>query len=218
MLTQITAALKHSLNECNKYEHPVDYIYQLNQVLNRFKTNLFKMMPNKDKYLYDGKEFIQLRLHLNWRTDPTYKGEVTIKERQPIMLHISGFSAESGLRNNRESIYSAGVDVSDIIDLEKIANIKTDYHLNNSYERDIIRRHTGDLGDISIYHDRDFELDGIKSFTVVISGMVYERENIDYRAIVTAKDLDKGTRKKRKSSMPNNYMESCPQTEPKLFG
>lgn len=217
MLNQIVAALKISLNECNKYEHPIDYIYQVNQVLNRFKTNLFKMVPDKDKSRYDGKELIQLRLHLNWRTNPTYKGEVSIKEKQPVMLHVSGFSAESGWRNNRENVFGMGIDVSDIIDLEKIANIKTDYHLNNSYERDLIREHTGDMGDICIYHDRDFELDGIKSFTVLISGMVYHHENIDYRSKVTPADYDKGT-KKRKSSVPAGFWESRPQPEPKLFG
>lgn len=134
MINQILAALRISLGECNKYEDPAEYIYELNQVLNRYKTNLFKMIPNKELLAYDPKELFNIQIKANWRSQPDYKRRTTILDRAPVMLHFIGFLPEIGRRLNLEKNVSKAIDISDIIDLDRISGLKTDYYTRRTVD------------------------------------------------------------------------------------
>lgn len=187
MIDVLIGALKISLKECNKYDHPCDYLYEINQVLNRFKSNLYNLIPDKTKHLYDAKEFIQIKLSLGWKIYPTFTNGVIVKERSPVMLHINGLIPEFGMRKNREQTFTKAVDVSDIIDLTKIANLKSDYYLNKDEtltEVKMIEEYLGSLDNLCIYYSRDALSYGVNSFTVQVSGMVYSHVDKDERSLV----------------------------------
>jgi hypothetical protein len=193
MIDTLIGALRLSLNKCNKVDHPVDYIYEINQVLNRYKSNLFTMIPDKSEHIYDPKEFIQLRICMSWKTAPTFSNGMVIKERSPVMLHINGFIPELGLRKNKERTFIRAVDISDIIDLDKIANIKTDYHLGSLEgisEAKTIEEHLGTMGTTCIFYGRDATMGGVQDFTVQIAGQVYYSIDQDPRFSPGVKTID----------------------------
>jgi len=200
MINTLIGALKISLNQCNTVEHPADYIHQLNEVLNRFKSNLYKMIPDKVHHLYDPKEFIQIRLCLGWRIKHTLDGDVSIIERSPVMLHVSGFVPELGLRKNREKGFIKAVDISDVVDLDKIAKIKTDYHLGmieGESAATALYNHLGEeasLG-LGVYFSQDKVSDLQRVHTMQISARVYWSIDKDDRSFVTAADRHMTTAK-----------------------
>ncbi|QZA70713.1 hypothetical protein AH04_240 [Erwinia phage AH04] len=187
MIDTLIGALKISLNQCNTIEHPVEYVYEINQVLNRFKSNLFKLIPDKAKHLYDPKEFIQLRLCLGWKINPTYTGFLSIKEQSPVLLHVNGFIPELGLRKNKETTFIKAVDVSDIINLEKIATIRTDYNLLKTEtisEIKTIEEHLGHTHGLCVYYDREARNDGVQDFTMQIAAVVYSQvDSLRYQLV-----------------------------------
>ena len=202
MIDIIIGALKLSLNDCNKIDHPAEYVYEINQVLNRFKTNLFKRIPDKTRQLYDPKEFIQLRICMGWKIYPTHGAHVGIKERSPIMLHINGFVPELGIRNNRERSFIKAVDISDVIDLEKNVNVKSDYYSklqgDSLSEAKLIHEHIGHDLNQCIFYDREGRADGVYEFTMQIAAMVFLHEDKDFRSFVQASDNPKSKHAKDK--------------------
>lgn len=202
MIDTLIGALKISLNECNRTEHPADYIHQLNEVLNRYKTNLYKMIPDKVHHLYDPKEFIQIRLCLSWKIKMSLDGVIVITERSPVMVHINGFVPELGLRKNREKSFIKAVDVSDVVNLEKIAQIKTDYHLGmveGESAINIIHNHLGEeasLG-LGVYFTQDKYTDNQRALSMQISARVYWSVDKDDRSFVTDEDRQLTTARER---------------------
>lgn len=132
MIDQILNALRISLAECNKYQEPAEYIYQINQVLNRYKTNLFKMVPDKELLAYDPKELFNIQIKGSWRCSPDFSRVSVVKDASPLMLHFVGFMPEVGHRLNLEKNISKAVRVDDIIDIERINKLKTDYYIGMS--------------------------------------------------------------------------------------
>lgn len=187
MIDTLIGALKISLNQCNTIEHPVEYVYEINQVLNRFKSNLFKLIPDKDKHLYNPKEFIQLRICLGWKINLAYTGFISIKEQSPVLLHVNGFIPELGLRKNKETTFIKAVDISDIIDLKKIAAIKTGYSYlkaESISEIKTIEEHLGHNHGLCVYYDREARNDGGFDFTMQIAAMVYSRvDTLSYQLV-----------------------------------
>lgn len=183
MISTIVNAMKISLAECKQYQDPATYIHELNQVLNRYKTNIFKLTGDKEKMLYDPKELINFRLYTSWRTRPTFRREATIVERFPIMLHASGFIPRPGERRNFETTHSLAVDVSDIIDLDKIASLKTDYYqgltvtTNSNYiTEDKILENTLGLeaaDQCSMYFTAEKAVDEVINFSFQLNSFVY---------------------------------------------
>lgn len=127
MINQILDAMKISLAECMKYEDPAEYIYQINQVLNRYKSNIYKAIGKQTGWRYDNKEFINFRIMTSWTTRPMYTGDPVISQRSPIMLYCNGFTPTTE-RVNKEDAFNTAVDISDVVSLDRIASIRNDYH------------------------------------------------------------------------------------------
>lgn len=182
MINQILAALRISLSECKKYEDPAEYIYQINQVLNRYKTNLFKMIPNKELLAYDPKELFNIQIKANWRAQPDYKRRTTILDRSPVMLHFIGFMPEIGRRLNLEKNVSKAIDVADIIDLDRIAGLKTDYYSRRVSDSEFLDEDTiienavgfAKANKCSIYWNAERAVDDIFIFSVQINAKADE--------------------------------------------
>lgn len=193
MIDTLIGALRLSLNKCNDISNPNKYGYELNQVLNRFKSNLFKLIPDKRKHLYNPKEFIQIRLTFHWKTWSGTPGEAKVKEHAPILLHLNGFIPELGLRANRERTFIRTVDVSDIIDINKIANIIPDSPLEltegNTISSNVIS-HTLRYHDTCVYHESLGSFEGVRTYTMQISALVYHKVDKDERTKVTSEDCD----------------------------
>lgn len=192
MIDQIISALKISLGECRKYEDPAEYVYQLNSVLNRYKTNLYNLIKDKRDYLHDPREFFQFRIATSWRTRPGFGRVTTIIEQTPIMLHVNGFQALTGERRNKESNYNKAVRIDDVIDLERIASLKNDHYYcglmaSSSYvsEEDILREQLGieKYAELSMYFTVDKVVDDGIVFTLQLNGnvvySVVEQNNIE---------------------------------------
>lgn len=137
MIDQIISALKISLAECNKYEEPARYIFELNEVLNRYKTNLYLAARAKYKMLQDPKEIFNARINLSWWTRPLYATHYEIVDRSPVLLHLSGFTPAINERINRERTWNVAVDITDIIDLDRIASVKTDWYDRETGGREV---------------------------------------------------------------------------------
>lgn len=182
MIDQILSALCISLKECNKYEDPAEYIYELNQVLNRYKTNLFKMIPNKELLAYDPKELFNIQIKANWRVQPDYKRRTCIMDTSPVMLHFIGFMPEVGRKLNLEKNVGKAMDISHIIDLERINNLKTDYYTRRAmddefHDEDTIIENTigyHKSNKCSIYWNVDRTLDDVIVFTMQLNGKVHD--------------------------------------------
>lgn len=194
MINILIGALKLSLDKCNTIIDPNVYAYEINQVLNRFKTNLFKLIPDKAKHLYDPKEFIQIRLTFHWKTWSGTPGEVSVKEHSPVLLHVNGFIPELGLRANRERTFIKTVDVSDIVNINKIANIISDvppeFVGNNTIASSIMKNTLRNLH-TCVYHESLGSYEGVRSWNMQIAAMVYPNEDIDTRSFVREIDRDK---------------------------
>lgn len=186
MIDTLIGALKLSLAECNSVRGSTEYIRAINEVLNRYKTNLYKLIPDKSLHLYDSKEFIQLRLCFSWKIKNNTR-EMIIKEHSPVLLHVSGFVPELGLRKNREKGFIKAVDVSDVVDLEKVAGTNFASHLDTDDNDDepqegmTLRQELGQ----GVYFTHDKSADGQSSICVQISGQVYQSVQSDHRAQVT---------------------------------
>lgn len=182
MIDQILSALCISLKECNKYEDPAEYIYQLNQVLNRYKTNLFKLIPNKELLAYDPKELFNIQIKANWRCQPDYKRRTTIMDSSPVMLHFIGFMPEIGRKLNLEKNVGKAMDITHIIDLERINNLKTDYYTRRAADDEfhdedtIIENAIGyhKSNKCSIYWNVDRTLDDVIVFSMQLNAKVHE--------------------------------------------
>jgi hypothetical protein len=195
MIDTLIGALRLSLDKCNTISNPNEYGYEINQVLNRFKTNLFKLIPDKSKHLYDAKEFIQIRLTFHWKTWSSKPGEANIKEHSPVLLHVNGFIPELGLRANRERTFIRTVDIGDVVDINKIANIIPDvspeFTESNTIASSVIK-HTLRGRDTCVYHESLGSFEGVRSFTMQISALVYSQADKDERSYVQESDRDKG--------------------------
>lgn len=148
MINTIISALKISLKECDKYEDQYEYIYQLNQVLNRYKVNLIKLIPNKTSFYYDPKEFYQIHIEFDWST----KLAVGLLGQPKINLRFSGILPDPELRKNKEITFNTTTDISSIIDFSKISSIKIDHyqghltgHPDFKSEKNLLSEHLGDL-------------------------------------------------------------------------
>lgn len=186
MIDQVISALKLSLAECKQYEDPREYVYELNQVLNRYKTNLFKMMEEKDRFLQDPKEFIQMRICASWVTRRGTLSRVgrcssILKETSPVLLHINGFIPVQGERRNKEATFAKAVRIDDVVDLVRITQIKTD-HFDFDYkqdhpaytEADVMEQHLGlRYCNLSMYHQRNNQTHDLLEFSLQLNGMVF---------------------------------------------
>ncbi|AEV89693.1 hypothetical protein OBP_256 [Pseudomonas phage OBP] len=181
MIDQIISALKISLNECKKFENPAEYIYELNMVLSRYKTNLFNMLEDKHKYLHDPREFFQFRISTSWRTKPGFSRVTTLKDNSPIMLQVNGFQPFAGERKNKEKIYNKAVRIDDVIDLERIMSLKSDHYYcglmqSPGYvsEEDVILTQLGaeKYAEMSMYLNLDKTVDDVIVFSLQLNSVV----------------------------------------------
>lgn len=194
MIDTLVGALRLSLDKCNAIQDPNEYGFELNQVLNRFKSNLFKMIPDKAKHLYDPKEFIQIRLTFHWKTWGNKPGNANVKEHAPILLHVNGFIPELGLRANRERTFIKTVDVSDIIDIGKIANISTEdtpeYAGVNTKSTALLK--SGLRNPLTcVFHETLGAFEGVRTYTMQISALVFREVDKDERSYVVEADREK---------------------------
>ncbi|QYN80132.1 hypothetical protein PQD71_gp194 [Kosakonia phage Kc263] len=212
MINQIISALKISLGDCKKFEDPIQYVYELNQVLNRYKTNLFIAMTDGKDYEYDPKEFFQFRIATSWRVGRGWNGESKFLDSAPILLYVSGFYPE-GHRKNRESSFNKTADITDLIDLERIRLIKNDYYAdipandrNYFNEHDLMEAALGTkYGNLSMHFNLDRTADEVIVFNFQLNAIVYDevvrKQQLDHIARHTAKEEASVRAKKKKEKV-----------------
>lgn len=181
MIDILINALKLSLNECKKYEDPAEYIYQINQVLNRYKTNLFSSIKDHHKHLYDPKEFIQFRIAGNYRTNRQFPDQSIVVDRGPVMLYVNGFFPNEGERINKEKVYHKAVRIEDVVRPDFMHDLYNDQY--RKHERDTSAAYTEQrqfedkLGDGSglccVYFSQDLGQMDLKVYNFQINSMIY---------------------------------------------
>lgn len=200
MIDQLIAALRISLTECKKYEDPARYIFELNQVLNRYKTNLFKAITAGQDYEHDPKEFFHFRIATSWRVGKDWGMKPKLLDNSPVLLYVNGFYPHES-RKNRELTFNKTVDISDIIDMERIRSIKTDYYSfdgtmsDRDYmsENDLMEVNLGpDFINTSMYFFVEKVADEIINFSFQLNSQVYytvaEQQTLDHIARHAARE------------------------------
>lgn len=194
MIDQIVAALKISLNECNKISNPTEYTKEIVATLSRYKTNLFKMLAKEDNFEQDPKEAIQLRIGSSWRTKPALFSKIRIIDSSPVILYVNGTAVDPRGRMNREKVYNKAYDISDIIDIEKIVGIKTDWYTTSTSPKKDEDEEAETTSSIDgMYLSLDRRPEDIIEFNLQFNGSVYYsamREHQDRSASRMASDAN----------------------------
>lgn len=188
MIDHIVGALKISLAECKKFTDPHEYIFELNQVLNRYKTNMFKMVTKDTSYAQDPKEFFHARIVTGWRTKRNYDATPRFLDSSPIMLYLNGYFMQTTGRQNHDITYHRGIDITDLIDLHRIRAIKDDYYAEGirteiGYldEEDTMAVMLGSkVQDLSMYFHSDKTADDVIIFNFQLNSKVYDRVQRQY--------------------------------------
>lgn len=188
MIDNLINALKISLGECDKYKEPDRYIYEVNQVLNRYKTNLFKSVKNPHDHLYDPKEFIHFRISGAFRTDRGWNDQAEVRDQSPTLLYVYGFFPSIGERINKERVYHKTVRIDDVIRKDFIHLLYNDQYRKHERNVDAVwteQKHFEDklgvyAGDCSILFYQDTGNTDLKSFNWQINAMVSHSVLRDY--------------------------------------
>ncbi len=227
MITEILKALKGSLAQCKKHEDPAQYIYALNSTLNRYKSNLFNMVPNKELLAYDPKELFNFRIHSTWRLRPDYKRESVIADRGPVMLSISGFMPLVGERRNLEKTHNRSIRVDDVIDLDRIADLKTDYYNGlsagtNSEFKDEEKHLEERLGwekldECSVYYSIERAVDDVINVAFQLNSKVYSEVLDKHHAASAARMADSPLTKReiKRAEARSRLLVSQPELQAK---
>ena len=205
----IIAALKQSLARCQKYEEPAEYVYQLNQVLNRFKTNLYKFITEDTLYEQDPKEFIQFRIATGWRTGLGFNGLPRFLDSSPITLYVNGH-VPNVQRQNKDCVFHKAVVIDDVIDIHRIRGIKEDYYTgalmsNSNYVTEqelIIFANPEAVNNVSMYFHSDKVADDVIVFNFQLNALVYQeaiKEHEEKRAAAFKIDPSSINRHRRKN-------------------
>lgn len=128
MINQIVEALKISLKQCNKIDSPVAYAQEVLNTISRYKTNIFKIQSKDPNIFQDPKELFQIRIGTSWRTKPDMMRRACITDRSPVLLYVNGYIPDASGPINKERNFNVSVDISDIIDIDKLNQIKTDWY------------------------------------------------------------------------------------------
>lgn len=184
----IIAALKQSLAECKKFEDSAEYIFELNQVLNRYKTNLFKYVTDNVLYDQDPKEFFQFRIATSWRIGRGFNGTPRFLDHSPVMLYVNGI-VPSVTKRNKEVSFHRAVIIDDVIDIQRIRSIKEDYYLevstnkDNLSEREVIEySNPKAFTNLSMYFNSDRVADDLILFNFQLNAMVYPEASKKYES------------------------------------
>lgn len=179
-------ALKLSLKECDKFEDPNQYTLAILETINRYKTNMFKLLATNDDLVYDPKELVQIRICGSWRVRPSMSRQAMLVESSPFILHINGVVPNIGERKNRESSYSLGIDISDIIDVNKLNGIKTDW-----YQGAVIDDEEAEVESavdmLGLYMFGDRQATEVIDITLQLSAHVYHSVVVEYERKTAAR-------------------------------
>lgn len=178
MINVLGDALKSSLMECNKIENPNDYARELLETINRYKTNMFKMLATDPNLVYDPKELVQIRICGSWRIRPGMNRKPQFLESSPFMLHVNGVIPAIGERKNRECSYNLGIDISNIIDVEKLNQLKTDWYSGVTQEIEDDETSAFDMPGVYMFGDR--QATEVIDITLQFSARVYHTVVSEY--------------------------------------
>lgn len=181
MLNQIVAALKVSLAECKRFEDPATYVYELSEVLKRYKTNIYTMLLDQAGPDQDPKEFFHIKIVANWKTRPGHRRSAEVFHESPTLLLINGYRPVKGVKQNKEDAYNTVAVIDDVVDLKRIAAVKVDYYkysqggIINQDEGELLVAGVGaEAVSSSIMFSREHTVDEIILFTTQINSQVQD--------------------------------------------
>lgn len=172
MLNQIAAALKISLAECKDIKDPTEYANAIVATLTRYKTNIFRMICKEMHVHQDPKEIIQFRIGGSFRSVQGFNKRPSIHSSDIVVLYIGVIFPNPEGRMNREKIASLSVDITDIIDQEKILGLTPNCHMNCA---DAYKAGIKDDTDVpGLYHSMERGADEVNSFIFQFNSCVSE--------------------------------------------
>lgn len=177
MLNQIAAALKISLAECKDIQDPTEYANAIVATLTRYKTNIFKMICKEMTVHQDPKEIIQFRIGGSFRSVQGFNKRASIHSSDIVVLYIGVIFPNPEGRMNREKIASLSVDITDIIDQEKILGLTPNCHMNCA---DAQKAGIKDEIEVpGLYHSMERGADDINSFIFQFNSRVAEEMEME---------------------------------------
>ncbi|WNV45973.1 hypothetical protein [Aeromonas phage AerS_266] len=200
MINEITIAeaIKHCISKVSKDLEPVLYLYEVNQILNRFKTNLYKMM-DETKSDIDPANLLNITI----KTGAIIRnggGVPVISEVSPVLLKIYG-ERGYGKMEVPAKAFDHTLDISTVFDAKKFCQIKDDYYrpigISGKREKEIsvFERHPDVLQSRHCVHISSIYGVGFSyNITGIISGIIYPEV------------LEKG-----RSKIPNQFDSGVPK-------
>lgn len=179
MINEITIAeaIKLCISKVSKDLEPILYLYEVNQILNRFKTNLYKMMDESKSDL-DPAQLINITIKSGGILR-NGGGVPVISEVSPVLLKIYG-ERGYGKIGTPAKLFDHTLDISSVFDAKKFCQIKDDYYkfigMKNKREKEnaVFERHPDVLESRHCVHiDSIYGVGFSYNITGIISAIIY---------------------------------------------
>lgn len=179
MINEITIAkaIRLCISKVSTDLEPILYLYEVNQILNRFKTNLYKMM-DESKSDIDPARLINIVI----KTGGIIRnggGTPIISEVSPVLLKIYGERGYGKLEVPAKE-FDYTLNISAVFDARKICQIKDDYYhvIGKTGKREkevtVFERHPEVMQSRHCVHVESIYGIGFSyHITAVISGIIY---------------------------------------------
>lgn len=125
----IAGALCKAIAPLKTIENDVDYLYEVNQVLNRFKSNIYSMMDETESDL-DPATLLNITI-TGSRQLEDFGGAEVIVDRSPITLRVYGVRGYGFKTAVLGADFMHQVDISDIFRGDAIAQFHSDHFISN---------------------------------------------------------------------------------------
>lgn len=172
----IAKAIKLCISQLPKITDPIEYLYEVNQILNRFKTNLYKMMDERDSD-YDPASLLTISIRSGGIIENA--GGVNVTAVSKTFLKVYGIRGYGHVDGNPDN-FCVTLDISDVFDAKAFCLARPDYYICRnrsvvrSRERYWIENHPKVVSDHHGLHiSSDAGLGRTYNITGLISAIIY---------------------------------------------
>lgn len=174
---KVALAIKSLIARLPKGGDPIKYIYEVNQILNRVKSNLYKMMDETQSDV-DPAEMISIVIKAGLNIDNFINGTKP-NFYHPTTLKIYGFRGYGRLNGGLPEEFAVTLDISDVFDKDSLYKVRMDYFKDDlkglkNPESYLIENHPFvKSGRHSIYMRTSKNYDGTYLTSLNLAGIIY---------------------------------------------
>ena len=121
----IAKAIKLCISQLPKITDPIEYLYEVNQILNRFKTNLYKMMDERHSD-HDPASLLTISIRSGGVIENA--GGVNVAEVSKAFLKVYGIRGYGHVDGNPDD-FCVTLDISDVFNAKMFCLARPDYYV-----------------------------------------------------------------------------------------